>query len=292
MTFSLQPRHQHVDAEGKCYLPALSQWHPQQSNVAAVVGELQGVFAVNPPVFAKPKDMASVKPPSNPYGVGNSASNSPAHSNSNPALNYGNAYDYRGSPVVASPPSAAYDHRSPSGGGAGVASPPSSAASQRHEALRKQATDLVQKECRKVAEEVSGFMNTQVLLENGMSEIDEALQKMLEHKRQLQLAIDWTKKANADLDDWLATHGRDSAPQPVNVDEIVIPTSPAAAQLLAAVAGNKAIEDALYVLNKALLSDDVKMDCETFAKEHRKLCSAQFMHLALIRKIHQSGQLK
>jgi hypothetical protein len=40
------------------------------------------------------------------------------------------------------------------------------------------------------------------------------------------------------------------------------------------------------VLNKALVSDDVKMDCETFAKEHRKLCSAQFMHLAMIRKIH------
>ena len=47
-----------------------------------------------------------------------------------------------------------------------------------------------------------------------------------------------------------------------------------------------------YVLNKALQSEDVKMDCETFCKEHRKLCSAQFMHLALIRKIHQSGLLK
>ncbi len=116
---------------------------------------------------------------------------------------------------------------------------------------------------------------------------------MQEHKRQLQLAIDWTQKANADLDAWLAARGDGSAAAaPVNVDEIVVPTSPAAAQLLGAVASNKAIEDALYVLNRALQSEDVKMDCETFAKEHRKLCSAQFMHLALIRKIHQSGLLK
>lgn len=38
----------------------------------------------------------------------------------------------------------------------------------------------------------------------------------------------------------------------VDVDEIVIPTSPLNGQLLNAVAANKAIEDLIYVLQKAL----------------------------------------
>jgi ESCRT-I complex subunit TSG101 len=265
---AIKPRHQHVDAEGKCYLPALSAWNAQHGNLAAVVGELQGVFAVNPPVFAKPKDQPSVKPPSNPYGVGSPPEvRSPVASNPTPA-----AYDYRGHP------------------------PPSNSGSNNNnaklETLRRQSTELVQRECRKIAEEAAQFMTTQVLLENGMGEIDEALVKMQEHKRQLQLAIEWTLKANADLDNWHAARADGATAAPVNVDEIVVPTSPVAAQLLNAVASNKAIEDALYVLNRALQSEDVKMDCDTFAKEHRKLCSAQFMHLALVRKIHQSGLLK
>ena len=271
---AIKPRHQHVDAEGKCYLPALSAWNAQHSNLAAIVGELQGVFAVNPPVFAKPKDQPSVKPPANPYGVGSS-----------PAMP-----EVR-SPVLPQPPppvsSPSYDYR------AVAAAASSSSNTARTESLRRQGTELVQRECRKIAEEAAQFMTTQVQLENGMGEIDEALVKMQEHRRQLQLAIDWTQKANADLDTWLAARGDPSAAAPlVNVDDIVVPTSSAGAQLLGAVASNKAIEDALYVLNKALQSEDVKMDCDTFCKEYRKLCSAQFMHLALIRKIHQGGQLK
>jgi ESCRT-I complex subunit TSG101 len=43
---AIKPRHQHVDADGKCYLAALSQWHPQQSSLPAVVGELQGWLIV------------------------------------------------------------------------------------------------------------------------------------------------------------------------------------------------------------------------------------------------------
>ncbi len=265
---AIKPRHQHVDVEGRCFLPALSGWNAQQSNLGAVIGELQGVFAVNPPVFAKPKDTPAVMPPSNPYGTG-SMPPPPPYS----------------SPVAAA-----------------------SAAPSKTELLRKQVNEAMLRECRAVSEELTQFMKTQGRLEGGQQEIDLALAKLAEHRRQLQVAIEWTKKSSSDLDEWLAARSAESTQQQlVDVDQIVIPTSAVGGQLLQAVAANKAIEDALYVnevllvvvfffffekkkqvLNKALVSDDVEMDCETFAKEHRKLCSAQFMHLALIRKIHQN----
>ena len=36
-----------------------------------------------------------------------------------------------------------------------------------------------------------------------------------------------------------------------------------------------------------MVSEEVEMDVERFSKEMRKLCSKQFLHLAMIRKIHQ-----
>jgi ESCRT-I complex subunit TSG101 len=212
---AIKPRHQHVDADGKCYLAALSQWHAQQSSLPAVVGELQGVFAVNPPVFAKPKDAAPVMPPSNPYGFANS------------------------SPVAHPPfPPPSYEH--PSNGNNN---------NSKVDLLRRQANEALARECRIVADELTQFMRTQNMLENGQHEIDVSLAKLAEHKRQLQLAIDWTKKSNADLDEWLNARSSEKQ-QPVNVDEIVVPTSAVGAQLLHAVAANKAIEDALYVRRK------------------------------------------
>jgi hypothetical protein len=68
---AIKPRHKHVDTEGKCYLPGLSQWHGKKSVLVNIIGELQGVFAVNPPVFAKPKDQKSLKPPTNPFAPNN-----------------------------------------------------------------------------------------------------------------------------------------------------------------------------------------------------------------------------
>ncbi len=46
---------------------------------------------------------------------------------------------------------------------------------------------------------------------------------------------------------------------------------------------------AMYLLNKAMHSDDIPIDCETFTKEMRRLASAQYRELALIRKIHRRG---
>lgn len=95
---AIKQQHQHVDVEGRCYLPSLSQWNPnnvQGTRVApcgrsglvvrvvaafmtdvrspgllAALTELQGVFAVNPPVYTKPKGAPTFAGPANPYAAG------------------------------------------------------------------------------------------------------------------------------------------------------------------------------------------------------------------------------
>ena len=258
---AIRPRHPHVDSEGKCYLPALSQWNNLHSNLSAVVGELQGAFAVKPPVYAKPKGQDAVQPPPNPY---NSVSQNPPPN--------------RDPPVSFSSPSAAAS---------------SSSLSPRSSRVRAEVTNKVQKECAELAEELAGLMGTQKALEQGSLEIEEAAGKMREHRRQLQMAIDWTQSATQDVDAWLASRKEHQNDQTdIVVDEIVVPTSAVGAQLLAAVAANKAIEDTMYQLNKAMYSDEVDIDCETFTKEMRKLASAQYMELALIQKIHSGGPIQ
>jgi hypothetical protein len=198
------------------------------------VSKLSGVFAVNPPVFAKPKDAAPVLPPSNPYGVSSPAITSPPPSYEPPRSSNNSSNSSFGSNSSSN---------SNYSSGSGIAS--------KQETLRRQANEAALRECRAAAEELTTFMRTQARLEAGQQEIDASLAKMAEHKRQLQIAIDWTKKISSDLDEWFTAKANDAEKSvEVNVDEIVVPTSAVGAQLLQAVTANKAIEDALYVSNK------------------------------------------
>ena len=265
---AIKPRHQHVDTEGKCYLPGLSQWHGKHSALVNVIGELQGVFAVNPPVFAKPKGQKAVQPPTNPFGPSKGPSK---------LVNNSNYDDTRKDPFA--------------------------------ESVKSAVTDKVKQHCNEVAQETVMFMNAQTalgkyswfvflkngfelkmgLVEKGADEISDCIARMREHRRQLAVAIEATKVATKEIDDWIHMQSLKSPNETdaIDVDAIMVPTSVTGAQLLEAVATNKAIEDTIYALNKAMYSDDVQLDCQSFTKEMRKLAGAQFMQLALIRRIHQ-----
>jgi ESCRT-I complex subunit TSG101 len=49
---AIRPQHKHVDATGLCYLPYLSQWRADLSNLVGVVYNLITVFSYDPPVYA------------------------------------------------------------------------------------------------------------------------------------------------------------------------------------------------------------------------------------------------
>lgn len=49
----------YVDANGRCYLPYLAHWNQQTSSLPQLLAELSHVFALEPPVYAKPPPSAS-----------------------------------------------------------------------------------------------------------------------------------------------------------------------------------------------------------------------------------------
>lgn len=143
-----------------------------------ILGELQGVFAVSPPVYAKPKDQPAVKPPTNPYNIQQSPSNPPPNAYATPTSN-----------TYATPTSS------------GVVK--SSEESQKIE-LKKRAKQLITKECSTIGDEIIAFMSMQENLEESKTEIDNNIAQMNDHKRQVKMAMDWTKKASEDLDEQIA----------------------------------------------------------------------------------------
>eukprot|EP01012_Entosiphon_sulcatum_P049631 TRINITY_DN6827_c0_g1_i1.p1 TRINITY_DN6827_c0_g1~~TRINITY_DN6827_c0_g1_i1.p1 ORF type:complete len:748 (+),score=107.12 TRINITY_DN6827_c0_g1_i1:63-2306(+) len=50
----IKPNHRHVDLEGRCYAPYLSNWDKRSSTAMQAVAELVQLFSQDPPVYAKP----------------------------------------------------------------------------------------------------------------------------------------------------------------------------------------------------------------------------------------------
>lgn len=176
---------------------------------------------------------------------------------------------------------------------------------------KNKAAELVAAKCKELAAEMNQFITMQAKLTEGENEIADQFVRMDSHAKQVEAALQWTRKATRDAEAAVEAAKQQQALQQqqgdmgaVDVDSIVVPVNGLSEQLLECVAASQAIEgeeaagrkptavltgagatDAIYVLGKALVSDDVKLDCETYTKEMRKLCSQQFIHLATIRKV-------
>ena len=70
-------------------------------------------------------------------------------------------------------------------------------------------------------------------------------------------------------------------PKKVSVDSLGNPPDKLTAQLLRLIADNKALEDCMYVLDKALAQDVVELP--DYLKTTRRLATAQFNNRALVR---------
>ena len=63
----IKPQHKHVDSNGQCYLPYLSQWRPEQCHFAGLFDTLCAIFSGEPPVYSKePPQSTPINTPENP----------------------------------------------------------------------------------------------------------------------------------------------------------------------------------------------------------------------------------
>eukprot|EP00019_Armaparvus_languidus_P008359 CAMPEP_0168593322 /NCGR_PEP_ID=MMETSP0420-20121227/8249_1 /TAXON_ID=498008 /ORGANISM="Pessonella sp." /LENGTH=196 /DNA_ID=CAMNT_0008629459 /DNA_START=431 /DNA_END=1017 /DNA_ORIENTATION=- len=85
-----------------------------------------------------------------------------------------------------------------------------------------------------------------------------------------------------ELTRWLAANDKGGA---VDIDAITEPRDVLSKQLLHLVAGDAALEDCLYYMEKALLSGSLSKD--DFLKTYRQLAREQFMKRATMKKVHE-----
>lgn len=302
---------QHVDGNGKIYLPYLHEWEGSNSDILGLVQMLIITFGEQPPVFARPQNQGPPQPPPQtsqpPY---------PAHppypTQSSP---YGGYQPYP--PVVGpgfQPPPvqpSAYPPVSTQGPG-GSYPPPypppvssqtstvsqgsnSSTITQEHilMSMRSGVEDMVRRKLREEyamknveiqsLNKVRDELNTgQLQLSRTIETIDRETEVLDRSIRELKVEQEKLEEAKKEAD--RMTDATDMKPE-----DAVSTTTPLYRQLLNAHAEEAAVHEAIYYLGEAMKQEVI--DCDVFLKQVRKMARRQFFLKATMNKCRKVAGL-
>nr|XP_002127340.1 tumor susceptibility gene 101 protein-like isoform X1 [Ciona intestinalis] len=307
----------HVDANGRVYLPYLNEWTPHRHTLIGLTQVLVAMFGEEPPVFAKPSGPPQ-RPPQpypaqnrTPYPTPGYTAQGPPTTNYQPNVmspyppampsqqptpypatntpGYPGYPPQPGYPPVNTSPYPPQPHQP-------VVQPMQqkdqsldenmikaslrSAANDRLKLRLKETLSQAEAEnsqLKQVGSELKGGQERlQTIIKKLQLEIDEADANiiMLEQKNEeAKQEIELTEKKQDDLD----------------VDDIVMATTPVYRQIVTSFAEEQALEDTIYYLGEALRKD--VLDVDTFLKHVRSLSRQQFMLRAVIQKARKSAGL-
>lgn len=294
---------QHVDGNGKIYLPYLHEWDPSQSDLLGLVQMCIITFGEQPPVFARPQNQPAPPPVVAPQPYPPQAYP--------PTSSYGGYYPpnpgnigYPPAPVPAPaypPTSSAYPPQPPAVSSAGVQGTPyppvsnSSTISQEHVmmSMRSAVEDMVRRRLReeyalknveiqslsKIRDELNAG---QAQLKNAIDIIDRENDSIDRAIRELHTENDKMKEALKDAEKF--KDATDMKPE----DAVTTPT-PLYRQLMNAHAEEAAVHEAIYYLGEALKHEII--DCDVFLKQVRKMARKQFFLKATMNKCRKVAGL-
>jgi len=139
--------------------------------------------------------------------------------------------------------------------------------------------------CKDTAADIDRLFENQRVLKDGEEKIERAVSHLKQEQVKFSHALVQLQQKSADVRTWLEEN-EDGGP--VDVDQIVYCKDTWSQQIVEAVADDHAIEDTLYVLDRAL--QDGRIDLQTFLKETRNLARKQFFARALAAKILEKQQ--
>jgi len=308
----------HVDANGKVYLPYLSEWKKGRHDLKGLIEILCTVFGQAPPVVAnrnlaparpaQPPPQPTGQPPvmtHTPYPTGQSAyptqppafpayptqvsgvTGPPSHSYSQPPpypqQSFGQPYQttpsYPAQPPPVQQPPVQQPHLSQDNDAIIV------------ESIRSAVADAISRRSKSIETELNielqTLTQTEVELKAGRNRIQEI--KTLLDSEQSSVASTIT-----DLESKIAQvkselDGLETSSK-CDPDEIIQPSTPIFKQIFNAHAREQAIEDAIYNLNKALARDTI--DCDTFLKYVRIFAREQFEKKETVIKAREVARLR
>nr|CAB3267295.1 tumor susceptibility gene 101 protein-like [Phallusia mammillata] len=314
-TSTMQVRQgKHVDSNGRIYLPYLTDWRPRSHNLVGCVQVMAAVFSEEPPVFAKPAPGRPPPPQAQPYPA-QQRTPYPGQAfppQGPPTTNYRAPTPYPTTttqqPPYPSPTGTGYPPYSgyPQPNQMSViptAYPPQSQAGMQqskdtkiedsmikasllsavNEKLKRRLKDtLAQAES-----ETQALRKTESELKVGQEKIDGILKRLELEINDADANRIMLQQRNDEL-----TSEIDKLQQKqdnLDVDDVVMATTPVYRQIVTSFAEEQALEDTIYYLSEALHKDVV--DVDTFLKHVRALSRQQFMLRAVIQKARKSAGL-
>ena len=306
----IKPKHENVDGTGIIYLPYLSDWKPEISNLIDLVKVMIEVFSRDPPVykpveatghlpsqsslqaqtqsqfspslntFAQPmhgSQQANVNPGAFPYSYGiQSGSNRPITSVNTQSVDSPSYDNFRGIPPAVNPISAAV----------GVTA-------SKKDVLTKDVTKMIASYLQTVRDDAlvrgQALLDTKEKMQANTANLLSMRVGLEAEETAIIAKLNKLGKESKDIERWMEENKADYEKQ-VDFDSLFLTNDILAKQMFELSAEDAAIEDAIYVLENALQNEKIQLPA--FLKHVRKLAHDQFMIRALGKKIYEKQALE
>ena len=306
----IKERHKHVDSAGVVYLPYLHEWNGasggsglmggaaddgvlgDSSSLVDLLTVMSSTFSDDPPVYKVGGSTAQVQPDKSPSQQQRSL---PSQSHSSPVVSS------RPLPPLpaASVPSPTIHSSAASISPSNLALPPlsqqsripspeplSPSSSLRQSLLSTLTTrsqDILRTQHNEMSSEIDSILSQQQTLQERRDQHDTALATLHSELQQLHAHSNALAGARQQLSEWLAVH--EAVGSEKNVDELVYARDSWSRQLLECVVADQAIEDALWLLDRALSEGVVEFG--VYVKLIRSYSRKQYFHRALAAQIQR-----
>lgn len=274
----------HVDGSGRIYLPYLSEWSKNTSDILSAIHVIQVVFGQMCPVYQKapaselpPTSTAMPPLPSNPYsaaanGIGGGQSRPSSCSSTIPDLPT-NLYPF-------SNQSSSTSNDNGTITGQHIRASLLSAVEDR---LKFRYREKVQQ----IREEIDVLKGTSDHLDKGKVQLDDMKKRMATELIELSEAKTKLRDLDEQLQGFIEKY--DTEGEEINPDEVYGPTQALFKQLLDAFAEENAVVDAIYYTGEGLRKGVITLD--VFLKNVRELSRRQFMLRALMHACRSKASL-
>lgn len=290
----LKENHQHVGADGKVYLPYLSEWRPHTHTLVQTVVAMSSVFGVQPAVYSRPPT-AAVEPMGQPPP--------PAYSTAYTTTTAAAAYVSASADVTSDAEAILAREAEEANLAAEAARRADKEEEEREkqrraqaewdaknltatrEKLRRKIQAHLQDQSKETKKTLEQDQEDQLRLSN--SPFPKQKKTLEATKKELEKQIEAVDKATMEIEEWLKDASESkSAEEETTIDDMVKPISPVHAQLLQLSVENHALTDAMYFLDRGLNKKTI--DVTTHLRQIRALSKKQFLARAHLIKISQA----
>ncbi|KAL5567467.1 hypothetical protein UlMin_024042 [Ulmus minor] len=281
--------HAHVNPSGMVSVPYLQNWVYPSSNLVDLVRNLSMAFGRDPPLYSQRRPNPNPNPspspsPSHGSGYGPAPSgHSSVSSNLGPAVSAG--YARPTIPPRAYPPS-------PYGSGGSFSRPQSDDPTEvyKRNAINKLVEtvhgDVVGMRKGREAE-MEGMINAQAVLRQREEQLNKGVKEMQDEKEGLEQQLQMILMNTDVLEAWLRENeAKRRNLESVDVDAAFDCVDSLSKQMLECTAGDLAIEDVIYALDKAVQEGAIPFD--QYLRNVRLLSREQFFHRATATKVRGS----